>query len=751
MRIKTTIKAHTDSFLLRYLLSHLILFFLPVFLIIQFAFGGYISALEHELVNRNIYMQSQVSAIVDMKMRETDQIANNMALNTELLPYTVLQNNYRAYKACQAVENYMMGNDFILEMGYYIRGGDFLYASGKTYPINKIISSYYQYQDLSQDDFYNLMENTTTPLLIPAQRVRFGVSNLSIITYITPVSKSGSDYATAVFFIDESKIGSIANDIFGFNNGINLIYDSSGSLISSLGSLDFSPPQDIFNAALSSADNSIIIDAQKYLVTVKHAVYKDWIYISLGPYKQAMGPAIQMRNTISILLAIVSVLGILVTAASLNLNYKPIRKIFRKLDIAGIKSGNEILAIDKAIDALAIDNTNMKKHIAQSNEVLLQRFIRDLFRGTIPDNQSFYNMQTRCSVAFNGNIYATIIFLIDNTNDNQKTSHDYIDFANSISPLLCEIGAQIYPLDVIGKETMPILTVLNDTSDLREVADVFYSRFLCENIAVTMGVSDICKDPMEIALTYSQASTALAYRFVKGKNVIIHYRDINKFKSNSHYPKYEMQEFLKHVSSGNIAGINENVRSVIEYIKQQELDLFAARCLCYDLINIIIKFVSELNIHNDIMYDRISDVRRFSQSETVDELGESLDDFCVNLARHISSVNNDFQTEEILAYIKKNYTQSDFSVKAMAADLNMSYSYISKYFHSKTGCTVMEYITTLRIDKVKHMLSTTDETIKNIIISAGYIDIPNFSRKFKQREGVTPGQYRDKYRRHSKV
>jgi len=39
----------------------------------------------------------------------------------------------------------------------------------------------------------------------------------------------------------------------------------------------------------------------------------------------------------------------------------------------------------------------------------------------------------------------------------------------------------------------------------------------------------------------------------------------------------------------------------------------------------------------------------------------------------------------------------------------------------------------------------TDKAIKDIVTGVGYIDVPNFLRKFKKAEGITLGQYRQLY------
>ncbi|MNC57066.1 DNA-binding transcriptional regulator AraC [compost metagenome] len=46
------------------------------------------------------------------------------------------------------------------------------------------------------------------------------------------------------------------------------------------------------------------------------------------------------------------------------------------------------------------------------------------------------------------------------------------------------------------------------------------------------------------------------------------------------------------------------------------------------------------------------------------------------------------------------------------------------------------------MDEVIRLLENTSAPLKEIIGQVGYLDAPNFIRKFKKETGLTPGQYR---------
>ena len=52
------------------------------------------------------------------------------------------------------------------------------------------------------------------------------------------------------------------------------------------------------------------------------------------------------------------------------------------------------------------------------------------------------------------------------------------------------------------------------------------------------------------------------------------------------------------------------------------------------------------------------------------------------------------------------------------------------------------YLATLRIDRAKELLRTTDMSVDEISSAVGYTNVTSFGRKFKQEVGLTPTQYR---------
>ena len=66
-------------------------------------------------------------------------------------------------------------------------------------------------------------------------------------------------------------------------------------------------------------------------------------------------------------------------------------------------------------------------------------------------------------------------------------------------------------------------------------------------------------------------------------------------------------------------------------------------------------------------------------------------------------------------------------------------------FKEVTGKSYTEFITAVRIEKAKKMLTVTDMQVCDIAREVGYDDQNYFSRCFRKLEGVSPTKYRESF------
>lgn len=99
--------------------------------------------------------------------------------------------------------------------------------------------------------------------------------------------------------------------------------------------------------------------------------------------------------------------------------------------------------------------------------------------------------------------------------------------------------------------------------------------------------------------------------------------------------------------------------------------------------------------------------------------------------------------ERIKEVIDEEIADVNLQVASLAVVLNISHSYLSRFFKSKTGMGVLEYIHIRRVEKAKQILKENKEIkIKEVAEQVGCYNITTFIRIFKKVEGIAPSEYR---------
>jgi AraC-like DNA-binding protein len=142
-----------------------------------------------------------------------------------------------------------------------------------------------------------------------------------------------------------------------------------------------------------------------------------------------------------------------------------------------------------------------------------------------------------------------------------------------------------------------------------------------------------------------------------------------------------------------------------------------------------------------------ADIRLFSDEERFKSLITRLTE--IN-CREVSSKRDAAARESrrlILAALREHCFEPDFSLTRLAEMTDYSATYINRCLREETGYSFLQLVSMNRIARARQDLVQTDDRIKDIVTKVGYLDMASFARKFKEMEGVTPGEYREIHRK----
>ncbi len=110
--------------------------------------------------------------------------------------------------------------------------------------------------------------------------------------------------------------------------------------------------------------------------------------------------------------------------------------------------------------------------------------------------------------------------------------------------------------------------------------------------------------------------------------------------------------------------------------------------------------------------------------------------------------DNRYEDKDIVKKIDKarvlirEQISDNISPEVIAKELVMTYSWFRRLFKQYTGLAPAQYITQLRLQRAKELLSTSTRSVKEIAVEMNYESVDYFSTQFRRQTKMTPTQYR---------
>ncbi|MHB9095554.1 MAG: PocR ligand-binding domain-containing protein [Eubacteriales bacterium] len=188
--------------------------------------------------------------------------------------------------------------------------------------------------------------------------------------------------------------------------------------------------------------------------------------------------------------------------------------------------------------------------------------------------------------------------------------------------------------------------------------------------------------------------------------------------------------------------LNELISEIMEkYISQPRI--FKVRVL--ELLVVLSRSAAEggadLKELLNLNYQYIEEI---SRTEEVDELCnwifKVMDSF-VELVYGITGVKYTEIIEAATQYIRKHYDQN-LTINEIARVVYISPYYLSHIFKEHLNCTLIDYLTKVRMEQAKKLLRNPRLSIVDVAEKIGYNDPGYFSKVFKKTVGISPSIFK---------
>lgn len=446
--------------------------------------------------------------------------------------------------------------------------------------------------------------------------------------------------------------------------------------------------------------------------------------------------------------------------------YSPIRLLLHQI---GGRSGekqlrktNEFQLIGEQVHHLFQSKSRLEKEVNQHLQQVRAFFMIKAFQGNMKQSELLEKLQ---QFGYDKQVgewssMAVITLQIDSIDNTRYEKRDLELLLFAIHNIIEElIPSEQRLAPVIIDHT--VVTLIGSTqSDPVSFRNTLYA--LTENLQqqinsylhlqVSIGMSLPFGAIGSLSIAYREGLEALKHRIKLGEGIIIQYENINSGKHylNLNYPKPIENELTDAIKVAEQDKAKELLKQLLQSVfsapmSPQEYQIPLARLLNNLLIVMQESGIalSKIHPHKGSLFEELFDLHIAAEIE---------DWFWTNVVRPMIAIFRDRQdaqyhniSEQIIDLIQRHY-DTDLTLEECASRLHYNANYLSSIFRKETNYSFSEYLSKYRFNMAKKWLAETDMAIKDISSKLRYNNSQNFIRSFRKQEGLTPGQYREKYR-----
>ncbi|MGW3472927.1 GlxA family transcriptional regulator [Saccharopolyspora sp. NPDC000995] len=111
----------------------------------------------------------------------------------------------------------------------------------------------------------------------------------------------------------------------------------------------------------------------------------------------------------------------------------------------------------------------------------------------------------------------------------------------------------------------------------------------------------------------------------------------------------------------------------------------------------------------------------------------------------LETVSATRRVEELKHHIAEHAAER-LTVAGLAEQLHISDRQLTRIFKTELGTTPAAYIESARVEIARNRLEASDDTLEKVAIACGFGTVDTLNRAFRRVLGVTPGEYRERFR-----
>ncbi|WP_164821686.1 AraC family transcriptional regulator [Paenibacillus koleovorans] len=498
---------------------------------------------------------------------------------------------------------------------------------------------------------------------------------------------------------------------------------------------------------------------QKVVVHYNHALYNNWMYVSITPLADLMRKSDSIKLYTILFAAILIALVITTSFIVSHRLYLPINRIYHSIQPNRLKKrDNELETISEHLVHLSQSSTKLRGQIELLHHQTREFFVFKLLQGEVPpdtidDQLAQHDFPTQwdqwCVLAIQIDTLEGTRYRDKDMNLMRFAIHNIVEElvppSMRLSPVIQHQGLIL----ILGgglEEDMPFkVQVFNKTEEIRTNVKTYL------NLKISIGISRSYSSFLYAPLAHQESLDALAYRVRLGSESILFIDEVEPVSEPTfRYPRELEFQILEAIKQANPEQARERLHALLAYLFEHPLNHHDYQHFIGRLFNNMTGLVQDAGASVQEVFEK----EMFSSDILVRmHTTEQIEDWLWKLVvEPLLTWTEERQRQQqvnismlIISEIERHYDQ-ELSIDMFAARLHYHPSYISRVFKKDTGVNFSDYLSNYRIEIAKRWLAETDMRISDIAERLQYSTASNFNRNFKKMVQVTPSQYREQFK-----
>jgi len=296
-------------------------------------------------------------------------------------------------------------------------------------------------------------------------------------------------------------------------------------------------------------------------------------------------------------------------------------------------------------------------------------------------------------------------------------------------------------------EHILIINIPEDESAFKRVVDEL--KAACEGfkydndyIMINIAVGTVGTGYEGMKQSYTESRSMSILQQGSGGSRFDIYTDSHNSAEKFEYTMDDENRLFHCMVKGDVDGAYKIIGDVLQNNIANGIDHFNVRVLYHQFYNTAARVLQTKGVsEKELMQGRYVDINIGFERMDIDYMAEYIRLLVREAAEYTQIVATRIDLDGIIEYIEKNYSE-DIYLENIAEKYNTTSKYLSKLLKQHLGVGFGAYLSGLRIDKAKRMLSETDMRINDIYSECGFYSRNTFIRTFKNLVGVLPSDYR---------